>query len=410
LALACLALVCHPVKAQQQNSFRYKADIVKTDSGKAFNIDSSGVYRIWLDPRFIAKSVHDDFSDIRLMDDGGSFVAYSLTDGASDEKTQTFVPLSEIKQNKVSDTATVYIADAGIRGVISQLWLTFKNTEVERLANLSGSDDLQHWYAIKEGIILQGSTDNNKPEYEQVLNFPVSNYRYYRIQVNNKKGDPIKIIKSGVYTSLSYAPYADKVKPAGVVVKNEQSRTSYFITFDDYFDLLDIQPTVLSVKPYNRVVIVYDISKNVERKIYEGRISSFSPPDFIRCPAKTNRVRIDILNGDDSPLVFKDIVAWARRQYAVAFLEKGHKYSLLTGDSTAKAMSYDLAFLHSKPVDESQVIKHSAVYKNPAFGAMLIARGTGYTQYIWLAIIVLLIVLGSLTLKMVKEVGKKQGD
>jgi hypothetical protein len=92
----------------------------------------------------------------------------------------------------------------------------------------------------------------------------------------------------------------------------------------------------------------------------------------------------------------------------VAYLEKGHAYSLLVGDSTAKEVSYDLTFVHSKPMSQFPVIQHSAVYKNPAFGLAVVPHARNYTPLIWAAIIVVLIVLSLLTLKMVKEVNTKQ--
>ncbi len=404
----CLAgsLLC-AVAGAQPNLFRYKADVTKPGSGKVFGVDSSGVYSIRLSPEFIAKSTNKEFTDIRLMDENGRFVAYSLVDTSFGERIQTFIPFPEVKQRIVADSATVYIADAGKKGPVSQLWLTFKNTAVDRLASLSGSDDLQHWYAIKEGIEFQGSVDDSKTEYEQVLNFPRSNYRYYRVQMNNRRNDPVKIIKSGVYTSISLAPHTDRITPVAVTAKGGQRQTSYFIVFDDNFDLFSIQPTVSSVKPYNRAVIVYDIGQKDEQKIYEGRISSFSPPDFIPCPAKTNRIRIDIMNGDDSPLIFKDVVAWTRRRYVAAFLEKGHQYHLLTGDSTAKEVSYDLTFMNSKPMSQFIPAEHSAVYKNPAYGKLVFKVSKDYTQLIWISIAVVLILLSLLTWRMVRELNAK---
>jgi hypothetical protein len=395
IALSIAGLLLCTVAVAQQNKFRYKADVGK--------VDSSGVYSIRLSPKFIARSTSKEFSDIRLMDESDRFVAYSVVDTSYVGSIQTFMLFSEVKQKIVSDSSAAYIADADKQGSISQLWLTFKNTAVDRLANLSGSDDLQHWYAIKEGIEIQGSADNSRTEYEQVLNFPRSNYRYYRVQMNNRKNDPVKIIRSGVYTSISPAPHTYRIKPIAVTAKDGQRKTSYFITFDDSFDLFSIQPIVSSVKPYNRAVNVYDIGKKDEQKIYEGRISSFSPPNFIPCQAKTNRVRIDIMNGDDSPLIFKDVVAWARRRYAVAFLEKGHQYYLLTGDSTASMVSYDLTFLHSKPLSQIPVISHSAVYKNPAFASFRVTVKHNYTPAIWGAIIVVLLILSLLTWRMIKE-------
>src|ERR1700744_6366713 len=98
----------------QGHKFRYRADV--------FNIDSTAVYKILLQPGFIAKCADKDLYDVRLADESGKFVAYSIVDRQTDKKS-TFFPFPEVKQDYKSDTVTVFIADARPGAEISELWI-----------------------------------------------------------------------------------------------------------------------------------------------------------------------------------------------------------------------------------------------------------------------------------------------
>jgi len=106
-------------------------------------------------------------------------------------------------------------------------------------------------------------------------------------------------------------------------------------------------------------------------------------------------------------LAIGTVKAYQQKQFAVAYLEKGEKYYLLAGDSSAREVSYDLSFLTAKPVSGLKILSHSAVTQNPAYATRVITVKRDYTQLIWLSIAVVLILLSLLTWRMVKELGTK---
>jgi hypothetical protein len=340
------------------------------------------------------------------MDEDGNFTAFSVMEALPEENRVSFTAFPEIKQDDVNNAKTVFIADAASAGRINKLWLTFKNTSVTRQASLSGSDDLKHWFAIKEDIYLQGADDSKNPEYEYALNFPTSKYRYYKIEINNKKRDPIKIVRSGIYTS-SAERMVRQIGTFKPEVRPGKKQTSYFVDLKDNYYISGLRLDVTSPKYYDRSISIYDIVHQPEELLYSGQMSS-SGSDIVSCVGKTNRLRLDVVNGDDKALDIKDVTAFDLKRYAIAYLEKGHKYYLLTGNTAARAPSYDLSFLHSKPIADFAVIHHSTVYKNPVFGMAVVPVPRNYTPYIWAAIVAVLAILGLLTWKMVKELNTKQ--
>ncbi|MGZ3753295.1 MAG: DUF3999 family protein, partial [Mucilaginibacter sp.] len=394
LMLFAFSLLALPVWAQR--AYKYKADIK--------NVDSSGVYKIKLQPGFVAKSTSRGLYDTRVVDETGKFIAYAIVTNPLDKVQPVFIIFPEVKQGAHSDTATIYIAENKNKDNVNELWLKLKNTAVSRLTNLSGSDDLQHWFAIKEDIRLQDADSGNDTEYEQMLSFPASNYRYFRIQISNKNKDLIKITRCGIYVSDDRTQALFTTLPAVTLsTKNGNKQTSYFVDLDDNYVVDGLKLNISSPKYYDRQISVYNIGNKTEVRLCDTSITS-SAQGYISISAKTNKLRIDITNGDDNPLVVKDIEAIALQQYAVSYLEKEHRYYLLTGDTSMNEVSYDLSFLHSKPLLQFPVISHSAVYKNPAYLISKPGARHDFTLLIWIAIVSVLILLSLLTWRMVKEI------
>jgi len=388
------------LQAWSQSTYPYKADISK--------IDSSGVYKVELKPAFLSKSISRSLYDVRIVDEGGKFVAYTIVSNISDKTKPVFVDFPEIKQSSNNDTVTYYIAENKDKIKVNQLWLKLRNTAVNRLADISGSDDLQHWFAIKENIQLQDAGSGDNADYEQMLSFPTSDYRYFKIRIGNKNKDFIKITRSGVYleNSAGNVQYV-QLPPIKLTSKTANKQTSYYAELNDNYIVNGLKIEVSSPKYYNRHITIYDTGNKTEEMLYDDSISSSRPKD-ITFFAKTNKLRIDIANGDDNPLVIKDISAFQLQDYAVCYLEKGHSYYLLAGDTAAHEVSYDLSFVHSKPISQFPVIHHSDIYKNPGYFTSKAASKNHFTLLLWLAIGAVLLLLSLLTWRMVKEINSRQ--
>ncbi|MDB5135210.1 MAG: hypothetical protein JWP37_1813 [Mucilaginibacter sp.] len=383
-----------------QGTYKYRSAIQK--------IDSSGVYKIELQPGFVSKSKNKELYDIRVVDETGKFIAYAVVNNPLEKVKPTFIGFPEVKQKVYTDSTTIYIAENKSKFNISQLWLKLKNTDVARLVNISGSDNLQHWFAIKEDIQLQDAGSESNPEYEQMLNFPTSNYRYLRIQITNKNKDLIKIVKSGIYVSdeIGKTEFA-LLPPVKLSSKNHNKQTSYFADIGDKYVVNELHLNIASPKYYNRHISVYDVGNKAEEKLYDDSISS-SGQGYLPVYAKTNKLRIDIMNGDDNPLVISGITALQQKEFVVSYLEKNHSYYLLTGDTSANEVSYDLSFLHSSPLSEFPIISHSVVEISPAYKISQPVVKHNFTLLLWIAIIVVLLLLSFLTWKMVNEINSKQ--
>jgi len=394
LLLIAFSLAASPALAQI--TYRFKADLQK--------IDSNGTYKIKLKPGLVAKC-NESLSDIRLLDQNGKFIAHALSKNIFIDNPENFIEFPEVNSNANSDTAAIFIAENKNGINTGQLWIKLKNTDVSRSVDLSGSDDLKKWFAIKEDIPLEKAGPGNEPEYQQSLYFPTSNYQYFKLQVHGRNKTPVKIIRAGIYISSSAGPGFEMLPPVKFNFKDTGNVSHVYLHFDEPYLINKLHLVISTPNYYSRHINIYDTQNG--SKVCDATIG-FPGSQDIYFSAKTTHLRIDISNGDDVPLTIKKIEAFQQEQYVTSYLEAGHRYSILCGDSLAKEANYDLSFLKHKPYNQLPVISHSVVYRNPAYVIPKPTAKSNFTLLLWITIAVVLILLSFLTWRMVKEINLKR--
>ena len=390
-------LVCAGTVANAQlKDYRYKGDVQK--------IDSAGVYRVELSPALIAKS-YDGSSDIRIADEKGKGVPFVLSNKLSLNSPDSFIVFPEVTPEQVGDTATYYTAENKNNLNISQLWLRLKKTDVSRTVNLTGSDDLKSWFAIKEDIPLEQAGAGQGTEYQQSLIFPTSNYRYFRVQIIDRNKVPVKILQAGIYTVSLNKPVFAELPTVGVRSTDFNKTSLVFIDLHQPYRLNKLHFNISSPKYFDRRVVVYAMKVNgneTANVLADTTLTSSGTLD-IALSVKTKKLRVDIYNADDNPLVITSINAYQIKLYAVCYLESGHQYSIYTGNPAATAADYDLSFLNNRAYNQLPGIGHGAIFNNPAYAILPVPTTSKHSILLWSSLILVLLVLSFLTLKMVRE-------
>jgi hypothetical protein len=397
-----LLLFCGPIlSASAQKNFKYKAPLQK--------IDSTGFYRIAFQPALVAKA-KADLSDIRIADAKGNFVPYVQAGSLPQKSQKSFMVFPVISVRSTADTGTTFTIENKTGLALDRLWIRLQNTAVKRKVNLLGSDDLNQWFAIQEDIPLQEAVQNSEGTYLQSLFFPASNYRYLKLLVNDKNKSPIKFLQAGVYTEYVSAAQAYTPITPVKVVKADSNRTTFVdIRLDDNYQVNRLHLNISAPKYYKRGVTVHQFVNKGKELISEAELSSTKTPDLL-IAAKSNHLLIEISNGDNPPLSIGEVTAFQSDEYVVSYLESKQNYQLLAGDSSAVAPEYDLKFFTDSIRDNIPAIKHDAVVKNDGYEVKVAEVKPDRTPLIWAAIVVALGVLLFLTLKMTKEVKKKEGQ
>jgi hypothetical protein len=381
-----------------QRTFKYEAAINK--------VDSTGFYKIGLSPVFIAKS-NIDLSDIRLVDQKGHFVPYITADNLPQADEKTFVVFPQVLITSKADTGTTFVIESKEKVPVNRLWVKLKNTAVSRSVNLLGSDDLNRWFAIKEGIPLQEAELNSDGAYLQSLSFPASNYHYLKLLVNDKNKAAIKFLEAGIYTERSLANLYFPIPQAKFVKKDSNQVTNIIIELNDNYLVNELTLDITGPKYYKRDASIYQVDKQNHMLICNSELNS-NRPSSIFLSVKTNRLELQIANGDNLPLNINKIEVSQADQYITSYLEAGQTYKLLTGDTKAEAPDYDLKFFTDSIHKHLPEIGHGFVKENSGYNIQSMTVKHEYPWIIWAALVVVLILLTLLTFKMMNAVNNKK--
>jgi len=382
--------------ASAQKNFKYQAALPKIDSG--------GFYKIALQPAFIAKS-NAQLTDIRIVNGKGNFVPYITAGNLPHPDNEKFIVFPEVVSKK--DTGSTFIVESKEKAPVNRLWLKLKSTAVQRTINLSGSDDLQRWFAIEENIPLQQAVLDNDGSYLQSIAFPASNYRYLKLLVNDKNKAPVKFLEAGIFTEQSVASFYSPISGSQFSKVDSNKTSVVTIRLNNNYLVNRVDLTIAGPKYYKRDVAIYQIDKQGRQLAGNAELNSAKKP-ILFINAKTNNLQLEIDNGDNTPLDIKDVTLAQADQSITAYLEAGQSYRLLTGDANSMAQVYDLKFFVDSIQNKVPEINHGEVKYNAAFGTPTPkAPRHDYTMVIWIVIISALLLLTLLTIKMAKEVNVK---
>ncbi|MFI5136923.1 MAG: hypothetical protein ACHQIM_03790 [Sphingobacteriales bacterium] len=381
-----------------QNTFKYAAPV--------HTVNTSGFYRIALHPDLVAKS-NADLSDIRLIDQKSHFVPYLNANNLPQSPKEKFIVFPEVLVKSKADTSTAFVVESKVKAPVNMLWVKLKNTSVKRLVNLSGSDDLKQWFAIKEDIPLREGEINSDGTYLQSLSFPASDYHYLKLLVNDKNKAPVKFLEAGIYTEQSLANLYFPIRPGKIVRKDSNNVTFITMQLNDQYLINKVTLSVSAPKYYKRDVSIYKIDKQGYQSVGDTELNS-NKDNSLFIAAKTDKLELQISNGDNLPLSIDSVKVAQAGQYIVSYLESGQSYWLLTGDVKASAPDYDLKFFTDSIHATIPEIGNDPLTKNAAYAIRPTQVKREYPGIIWAAIIVVLALLSLLTWKMIGEVNNKK--
>ena len=368
-------------------------------------IDSPGFYKISLQPALVAKSEAGLF-DLRLLDAKGKEIPYFNSSDVPVNKEQKFVVFPKVETGIKKDTGTNIVVENKATEPIGRLWIKVKNTDVIRTMNITGSDDLNYWFAITENLPLDEPALNTNGEFVLSITFPPSNYHYLKILVNDKNKAPVKFLEAGVYVSPSLENTYQPILPVKITQRDSAKTSFITINLNDKYQVNKIHLNITGPKYFNRAVSIYDAGGKTTELISEAELNSTKSGDLF-LSVKTKRLLLEIHNADNLPLTIAGAQVYQTDEYIVSYLEKG-QYYLITGNANTEEPDYDLKFFKDSLRVFIPGITHLEVTKNPAYHFPVVEKKQEYTLFIWVAMIVSLVLLSLLTWRMVGEVNKNK--
>src|SRR5690606_26266904 len=183
-------------------------------------VSSDGFYRIEI-PVEYGGFFTPSFSNVRISDGSQHEVPY-IPGQAIEEFQSPFKPYEIIakEQRKGCCTQLIFRAD----GQINNLQLRIRNAETSKRASLLGSDDRNTWFALKEKFSLSWVDGKDNTFEIRIIDFPLSNYNYYKIEIDDSLTAPLNILEVGSYSHPSRRRTLLPLADPAVKVKREGTR------------------------------------------------------------------------------------------------------------------------------------------------------------------------------------------
>jgi hypothetical protein len=400
--LFCLLTVC--CKAQTEGYHYY------------CNIDSvkiSGFYNLELSPELNAQ-IKTDFSDVRIINNLSRWVPHVLKMNGDNKVFAVLVVPTEFEKNTDSRGFTELILKNSA-GFIDAFDFTAKSTLASRVAKLSGSDDRQNWFVIRDSVLLEPMVSDSTGETKYHIDFLASNYKFFKLAIDNKGNDPLNIVKA----TTPISDNRDEVRftvdnPENAIFQKDSGKISYVrVTQNQNYHIDQLALAVSGAKYYYR---------KLEIRLPESADHSFSSPGTLLQSfyiSNNSSLVLDlphfntklfyllIYNEDNPPLKVDKVVSRSEIRYITAFLEKGGGYKLIMDNPSAIMPNYDLARLNASIPKNAPMLGSGKII---AFDETEIVSPPVKNNkwLLWVAIAVAIIILLFFTAKMLKEVDKRK--
>ncbi len=382
---------------------------------KLDSVKENAFHTIFLHSTIIAKA-KKDFSDIRLYDEEKKEIPYILYQENPISYQTLFHEYKIISKKRISNKKTELIIQNPLKNSIDNIHIEIKNTNITKYAQLSGSNDGKEWFGIEEDILLQSLYSESQTSQIKILNFPLSDYEFYKLEIADSNTAPLNIIKIGFYdTYTENGKYELLSEPT--IEQNDSSKKSFIkIRFSDIQKIDKIKIEIDTPNYFYRTATLYKYeTRKVKQKnvivtipIQNERLLSGGENTFHCSNLNEQELLLVIDNKDNVPLHIKKISAYQLRTYLVAELQKEKMYSLYCGNEKLSAPVYDLRYFAEKIPQQRPSIQTQKAENIST--AKMEAPKTTFTSpiFIWSALGIVVIFLVFMSNKMLKEMKKKK--
>jgi len=372
-------------------------------------VDSSGYYKIRLTPEINAK-LKSDFSDLRLADSESHEIPYLLNEDQPAQAPARFKPYPIVSKNYLKDSLTQLILSNASGDKINNISLQIGNAEVQKTMSLSGSYDRQQWFVVKESALLSSLNNANEVSEIRLINFPLSNYAFYKIEISDKHSPPLNILNAGAYESVTTQGSFSLLKSSWTVHDSLQKKTSWFHLKLDEAHALDFLELDVSFPEFfvrNASVYQADPIHPGRKKLVQSAV--FTSKSAIRLDFYGLRLQelwIEISNDDNPPLKITEARACQVSHFCLARLEKNKSYELQFADSLLPAPRYDLKYfqtaipatLNTLLPGMPQEVMQAEKQADTSYSLFADKR------FLWTALGIVVLILAVATFRMMKEI------
>ncbi|CAM3753529.1 hypothetical protein FLGE108171_13570 [Flavobacterium gelidilacus] len=319
--------------------------------GTIENIKEDGFHKILIDSK-VRSASHDNLDYFRILDKNKNEVSYVVFDDIN----QYFLRFKELKilsKTILKDSLTSIVVPYynPMQKNSTELGLHITNTTINKTYSISGSNDQKEWFGLVANQTLTDINDKSGKIAEKIVSFPDNNFKFLKIEFNDKNSLPINVLDIGFFKGDEKVILSSILNDFTYKISENKKDKKTIITFSaDNFQKVDGISFAIATKLFSRNTRLFvkrtrKIKKRTEN--YQEEISGFVLNSNTSNSFQLNgffekEFTLEIENQDNQPLEFSKIELLQNSLYVISDLKSNEKYEVSI-DSTLSKPQYDLA-------------------------------------------------------------------
>jgi hypothetical protein len=293
-----------------------------------------------------------NLTDIRIFNAKGNEIPYFIKSN-SEALLNMFEEYSIISKTVFPKKSTSIIIAIPSTKNNNQLSLFIANADVEKNYSISGSNDQKEWFGISNSQTLYELNSSTEASVVKTISYPLSTYKYLKIDFDDKKTLPINVLKVGNFNIQLQKNILQEIKPKKSSTSEilSEKETQIHVLFDRSQVVNQITFDISRPTYYKRRAIIYKKvtiqnkrkSQIVDEEIISFELNSNTKNSFEIPEIFEKEFYIKIENRDNLPLSVSTIKYSQKPISIIADLDANEKYSIKTGNKNGTEPDYDLS-------------------------------------------------------------------
>lgn len=312
-------------------------------------IQQDGFHKIVISPQ-IRSASQDNLKYFRILDKNKKEVPYVVYDNLN-RNSLVSEKLEIVNKSAIKDSISSFVIKNYHQKLNGEIVLEIANASINKYFSISGSNDQIKWFGLVANQLLTNLNNENSISVQKIISYPSNNYKFIKIDFNDKNALPINILNIGRLKEVQKAIETTILKDFNYKIAEDFKNKKTIITFSaDNFQKVDEISFTIATKLFSRNAKLYlnrtrKIKKRTEN--YRDEISSFVLSSSILNSFQLNgffekEFTIEIENQDNQPLEISKIDVIQNNLYILSNLVSKEKYEVIIDTNYAKP-KYDLA-------------------------------------------------------------------
>ena len=384
-------------------------------------VKTNGLHKIPLNPE-VKQYMTPDLHDTRIHDTANNEVPYVVLSEPLLKAKSDFIEY-EIVSQKHFNTYSEIIIHNSHKDKISNIAFNINNSDAYKYCAIEGSEDMKQWYSVSAQQELSLAYNDVYTNTYKCIYFPLNNYTYFRLLVDDWHAEPLKINSAGYFkNSVIAGKFNDVVFTKTITEDKVYKKTTIQLIFlnNQHVDRLDFK--IKNPRLFMRHANVY---VNRERKLKHNKTEKYKETLFgfdlssdgalmYDVPFLNEKeIFIEIENKDNPPLEIESIGCKQLASYLVCDLNANNKYTLRFGNNALKLPEYDLSnFVSSIPqlLPEASLGEIKEIPKATTVVAEKEKSFFETKQFLWLCLGLGSIIIFFFSKSLLKDMANKKED